>query len=107
MQDYAEEKAREYGGVGGSERDSDMKEIEGSGRHRRKGMLVARSDSINSAGGRRLFYGSTHGGDGHNQSRGNYDKERLGIGSSSKKRASRPSIFYLLCSCADFVFYFM
>ncbi len=63
--------------------------MEGSGRHRRKGMLVARSDSISS--GRRLFYGGSHG-DSHNQPRLSYDKERLSVGASSKKRSSsRPS----------------
>ena len=62
-------------------------------------MLVARSDSITSVSGRRLYYGGSHG-DGHNQPRMSYDKERLGIGASSKKRSSsRPSKFIFLISC--------
>jgi hypothetical protein len=68
-----------------------LQEAEGSGKHRRKGMLVTRSDSINSVSGRRLFYAPCHGADGISQQRSTYDKERLGVSSNPKKRPSRQS----------------
>jgi hypothetical protein len=88
-----------------------MQEAEGSGKHRRKGMLVTRSDSINSVSGRRLFYAPCHGGDGISQQRSTYDKERLGVSSNPKKRPSRQSIqkhlfgFFLGCTNKPHVVY--
>ncbi|XP_046463268.1 sodium leak channel non-selective protein-like isoform X3 [Daphnia pulex] len=91
LQEAQEEKNREFN-AGGAERDiSEVKEAEGSGKHRRKGMLVTRSDSINSVSGRRLFYAPCHGADGISQQRSTYDKERLGVSSNPKKRPSRQS----------------
>ena len=69
-----------------------IKETEGSGKHRRKGMLVTRSDSISSVTGRRLFYAPSHDREGHPAQRTSYDKERLGVSSNpNKKRPSRQS----------------